>query len=115
MALARFAADFHAKFVHFAPKDGGEGEHAADTLVHEILSSANGVGSFGLSLASGEAIGVVAASESANTEMICGTELIVIVSEQGKEILILIVGPVEGSDGRHTVTGRKEGLAHGCS
>ena len=115
MTFAGFTAHFDAEFIHLAAENGGEGKHTTHTLVHKILCCADRIGSFRLSLAAGEAIGVVAAAESADTEVIRGTELVVVVHSpaQWKEILILIVGARQRTDRRCVIARGQQGLAHG--
>src|ERR1700690_2561161 len=98
MAFAGLAADFDAEFIHFGAKGGGESKDSADALIDEIFGCPNRVGSFGLSLAAGETVGVVAAAESAKAEMVGGAALIIVVAKQGEEILILIVRAVQVSE-----------------
>ncbi len=93
VALASFPANFHANFIHLATQDGSKGKHAADTLVYEIFRGTDGIRRLGLTLAAGKAVGVVPTAEPSNAEMVGRTELIIVVTEKGEEILILIVWP----------------------
>ena len=112
IAVTSFARQVHAEFVHLPAQHRIQGERAAYALVNEILGRAERNRRFILPETAGEAARVVPGSVDARAEVIGLVDLPIVVSQDRKQVLELIVRAVEIGQGVHSaVAGIQERLS----
>src|ERR1700679_1565785 len=104
MALACFALQADANFIHFPPEDCVQREDSANALVDKVFGIAEASLDFILAAASCKSAGVISRAVSANAEVICLIDLPVIVAEKRKQILELIRRSFQLGEIGHTIT-----------
>src|SRR3984885_780357 len=110
MALANLIGKADTGLVHLAAKHRIQAENHGPAFVREVFGVVEGLGNFILTLSAAEPVGVVPGEIAPNAEVIGGAELIVVVSQDGKQILELIAGALEASDRRLAIAVHQHGF-----
>src|ERR1700676_3558873 len=107
MPFAGLTLDADADFIYSPTQHGVQREYAADALVDEVFGVAERILNFVWAAATSEAAGVISRSVSTDTEVICWRHLPIPVTQNGVQVLELVLGALKLGQVADTVAGQQ--------
>src|SRR5271156_1958169 len=95
MALTNLVRKADTDFIHFPAEYGIQAENDGPALVDEVFGIVERLGNLVLTLSAAKSIRVVASEVAPYAEVVRRAKLIVVVSQDGEQILELIAGALE--------------------